>query len=95
MFCLADKSCCHVNHPSSDLVCAATSRPQHPPMEHPYSIEHPTSKHSLWYIYASYENVNSTDSRKVDFREPFMYVMSIPGDDCDEKTIGLEVIDVN
>ena len=92
MFCLADKSCCYVERPSDDIACIATFPPQQLSMEHPQSIEHPTSKCSLCHIYAFYENVNSMDSRKVAYKE---WPISITGEDCDEKTNGLEVMDVN
>ena len=36
--------------------------------------------------------MNSMDSRKVTYREPFLYPMSTTGEDCDEKTTGLEVM---
>ena len=39
----------------------------------------------------SYGNVNSVDSRKVVCREPFVYAISITGEDCVEKTNGREI----
>ena len=38
--------------------------------------------------------MNSMDSGKVAYKELFLYSMSITGEDCDEKTIGLEVMEV-
>ena len=38
-----------------------------------------------------YGNVYSVDSRKVVCREPFVYAVSITGENCVEKTNGREV----
>lgn len=38
--------------------------------------------------------MNSMDSGKVVYKELFLYSMSITGEDCNEKTIGLEVMEV-
>ena len=38
--------------------------------------------------------MNSMDSDKVAYKELFLYSMNTTGEDCDEKTIGLEVMEV-
>ena len=45
-------------------------------------------------IYSFYGNVDSKNFCKMAYKEPFVYSMSKIGEDCDEKTIGLEVMEV-
>ena len=71
----------------------------------PFGLPHPGCNGSLWniespycekeeLIFSFYGNVNSMYFRNMAYKEPLVYSVSEIGEDCDEKTIGLEVMEM-